>query len=187
MGRIGDITTKDDLVSHLVSLRAAAIYDIFAQVCLQQFAKQCIEGKANPQSLVTNLPEGSLSFGSFIEHLDNVSTTAVVETKRNANRATTRNFLKESFRITQAYCKETSQSSVVTSQPWYQFARILVNCLSHSFRLDYSPYDLKKLPVSYAAETIDSSMDGQTVSIQLQVLLELADDIRIFAQSDILQ
>ena len=185
MGTISEIATKEDLVSHLVSLRAAAVYDIFAQVCLQKFANQCREGTADVHSLVTELPEGQLSFGSFIEQLDNLSVHAAVETKRNANRATTRNFLKETFRIAQAYCESSSQNTLLTSQSWYQFARIVVNCLSHSFRLEYRPYDLTKLPVTYDRVTLDSSMNGQSVSMDIRVLLQLSDDILAFARFEL--
>ena len=138
MGKLGEITTKEDLVAHLISLRAAAIYGIFGQTCLQNFAKQCMAGEADPESLTTELPEGRLSFGSFMRQLATLGPQAAAETKRNANRALTRNLLKEMFRITQSFCYASGKQHTLTSQSWYEFTRILVNSLSHNFRWEVS-------------------------------------------------
>lgn len=185
MATFGDIETKADLVGCLTSLRSAAIYDIFAQISLQCFAKDCMEGRADPELLVTELPEGRLTFAAFINGLDQIGPEAAKETKRNANRAVTRNAMKEAFRLTQAYCEASSQEGDLKSQPWYQFARILVNSLSHSFRLDFRQHDLKKLPVMYESEILDSTMNGKSVSMPLSILVKLLDDIVRFVSNDL--
>ena len=60
----------------------------------------------------------------------------------------------------------------------------MVNCLSHSFKFSFRPYDLTKLPVSYSGIIIDSSNDGKTLSMKLEVLISLFDEIIGFLVSD---
>ena len=180
---ISDISTKADLLNHLASLWMAAIYDIFAQTCLHQFIKNWSTGTADPDSLTTELPEGTVTFRKFMDQLAAMGNCAQLETKRNANRALTRNFLKEVFRITQSFCKKTDQANKMAAEHWYQFTRILVNSLSHNFRLDYRPHDKSQLPVTYKNETLDISMDRKPVSMQLSILLSLTDEIINFAKN----
>lgn len=185
MNCIGDIKTKDDLLSHLLSFRAAGVYDIFAQTCLHEFIKDWKEGNENPDELVTELPEGTVTFREFMDSLSKLGDQAPVETKRNANRFLTRNLLREGFRVTQSYCEETNQSDKMTSKPWYQFARIVVNCLSHNFKYQFRQYDLSKLPVAYLGNTIDQSQDGKSTHLKLGVLLSLFDEITDLVRNDI--
>ena len=72
--------------------------------------------------------------------------------------------LKELFEITKDYCKTTSQESILTSQPWYQFWRMLRNCLSHDFKFTFSAYDKKKLPVTWRGVTIDLALEGKPLT-----------------------
>jgi len=169
------------------SLRAAAIYDIFAQVCLHDFIKDCHRGTADPKTLTTKLPEGELDFDKFCAELGKLGSRALVETKRNANRAVTRNYLKEVFRVTQSYCDKSGQYSVLESESWYHFTRILVNSLSHNFRLEFRDNDKKYLPVSYGDETLDLKMDGQAISGKLELLVRLADEIINFSRDRLAQ
>lgn len=185
MATIGEISTKDDLRGHLISLREAAIYDIFAQTCLHEFIKKWQQGEADPTLLKTELPEGTIDLAKFMERLAHHGGRALVETKRNANRGTTRNLLKEGFRITQAFCQSTGGDAQMTGQSWYQFARIIVNCLSHDFRFQFRPHDLKKLPVHFRGHSIDASQNGQSLSMQLGVLLALYDEIVVFVTNQL--
>jgi hypothetical protein len=180
---VGDINSKDDLVGHLISLRMAAIYDIFAQTCLHEFIKKWNQGEADPDELTTVLPEGTITLRQFMKQLAVFGNDAPVETKRNANKFLTRNLLKEVFRITQSYCLESGQANTMTAEPWYKFARIIVNSLSHNFRLDFRTHDRDQLPVSYKGETIDASMDRKPLRMQLSALLSLIDDIIDFARN----
>lgn len=182
-GTFGDIGTKDELVDSLFSLRTAAIYDIFAQSCLHEFFKQASSGAADLESLSTVLPEGAITLKEFVEQINKHGDQALVETKRNANRFLTRNLLKETFRITQSYCSSTGQRDVLENEVWHQFARIIVNSISHNFRLDFRPYDKRLLPVSFKDVEITEAMDGSPISFQLQVLIELVDEIIEFSRN----
>jgi hypothetical protein len=177
MTTIGEISTTDDLRGHLIALREAAVYNIFAQTCLHEFIKKGRQGETDPSSLKTELPEGTIDLAQFMARLAQHGDQAPVETKRNANRSTTRNLLKEGFRITYSFCRSSGANAQITGQPWYQFARIIVNCLSHDFRFQFKSHDLKQLPVHFRGRSIDASLDGQSLSMPLWVLLELYDEI----------
>jgi hypothetical protein len=183
--KIGDINSKDDLLGHLTSIRIAAIYDIFAQICLHEFFKKANRGGVDLNVLKTKLPEGVISLKEFVEQVNKIAPKALVETKRNANRALTRNLIKEIFRITKAYCKKANQSLKISNQSWYQFARITTNCISHSFRLEFNLYDKRQLPVVYNGITIDEAMEGQPIKMPLQILINLVDDIIKFVKEEV--
>lgn len=175
--RISDVYDQKSLTSTLITLRTAAVYDLFAQTLLHNFYKEVAAGKADLSSLVADLPEGKLTLKHFTDHLTAGDERALVETKRNANRALTKNLFRETFRITEAYCRNSNQLDTLKENTWFEFARIVANCLSHNSRLDFRPYDLQRLPVSYKGAIIDSSMDGQGISLQLEILINLVDEL----------
>ena len=181
-GTFGEISSKSELIDSLFSLRAAAIYDIFAQTCLHEFFKQAHNGLADLESLSTVLPGGAITLKDFVEQIGKHGNQALVETKRNANRFLTRNLLKEAFRITESYCTSTGQKNVLQNEAWYQFARIIVNSLSHNFRLDFRSYDKTLLPVSFKGIEMTESMNGKPISFKLQVLIDLVDEIMGFSK-----
>ena len=62
--------------------------------------------------------------------------------------AVQRNCMKELFEQVKLYGSETNQAQFVGAAPWYQFLRIVRNCLSHDMKLQFRSYGLKQLPVS---------------------------------------
>ena len=70
----------------------------------------------------------------------------------------------DSFELTKQYCKESDQLEIFQSQTWYQFGRIIRNCLSHNFKFEFNDYDRKKLPVSWGRVIIDESMHGKDLN-----------------------
>ena len=76
-----------------------------------------------------------------------------------------RALIKESFELIKDYCDDTNQSSSFKTEPWYQFARMIRNCLSHNFRFEFNKYDKTLLPVSWKNRTIESSMHGQHLKL----------------------
>jgi len=183
--RLSDIESRDQLITALNSLRAAAIYDLFGQTLLHNFYKDIAAGKVDANGLVVSLPEGSITLEQFNNWLNGISETALVETKRNANRALTRTLFKETFRITESYCRRSKQISTLRSASWFEFARIIANGLSHDFRMRFSRYDLTRLPVTYNGIRIDETQDGNAISLQLEVLVNLMDDMIEFSSSTI--
>jgi hypothetical protein len=169
--RTGDIKSQQDLVNHLFAMRTGAVYDLFGQILLHNFFKDVAAGKADASTLVATLPEGTLSLQDFVVLHDRISDTALRETKRNANRALTRNLFKETFRLTLSYCNYSNQKEAIKSEHWFEFARVVANSLSHNFRLDFRPYDLSVLPVMYGGVTIDASMNGKTIEGTIETLI----------------
>lgn len=164
--RTGDIKSQQDLVKHLFSMRTAAIYDLFGQTLLHNFFKEIAAGKADATTLIATLPEGTLSLRDFVAMHDRISAAALRETKRNANRALTRNLFKETFRLTLSYCEFSDQKEAIKSEHWFQFARVVANSLSHNFRLDFRPYDLSVLPWTYSGHTEGGALTVWAYQVQ---------------------
>lgn len=96
--------------------------------------------------------------------------------------------LKELFEITKEYCKETNQDRLLTSQPWYQFWRLLRNCLSHNFRFEFREYDKQCLPVSWSGMTLDVSMEGKPLThgdMSRDELMAFLDEVKTFVESQL--
>lgn len=94
-----------------------------------------------------------------------------------------RSALKELFEITELYCKETNQQTVLTAQPWYQFWRILRNCFSHDFRFHFNKYDKSQLPVSWSGVTLDMSLEGKNLThgaFPREKMLKFLEEMREF-------
>jgi hypothetical protein len=72
-----------------------------------------------------------------------------------------RTLIKESFEHIKDYCETTNQYSAFKAEPWYEFARLIRNFLSHNCRFEFNKYDRDRLPVSWKALTITAEMDGR--------------------------
>jgi hypothetical protein len=77
-----------------------------------------------------------------------------------------RALIKESFELIKNYCDETNQDSKFKAKSWYQFARIIRNCLSHNFKFEFRKYDTALLPVTWKSRTINASMDGKHLELK---------------------
>ncbi len=76
-----------------------------------------------------------------------------------------RSLIKESFELIKDYCNDSNQSTSFKAERWYQFARIIRNCLSHNFKFEFNAYDRRLLPVTWKARTITLQMDGQHLEL----------------------
>jgi len=72
-----------------------------------------------------------------------------------------RNVTIDSFEALYNYCKDNGIQSHLQSQPWYRFARLVRNCLTHTQKMHFADYQLKWLPVSWNGNTIDKSLEGK--------------------------
>ncbi len=77
-----------------------------------------------------------------------------------------RALIKESFELIKNYCDETNQDFKFKAEPWYQFARIIRNCLSHNFKFEFKKYNNTLLPITWKSRTIDASMDGKHLELK---------------------
>ena len=80
--------------------------------------------------------------------------------------AVLRNCIKEIHEQVMLYGDKTNQIRVISAAPWYQFLRIVRNCLSHDMTLTFRPYDVKQLPVSWSGLTINASMHNSQLPMR---------------------
>ena len=98
--RTGEIRTKETLAGHLFSMRAAAVYDLFGQILLQEFFKGIRTGEKDPATLIASLPGVTLSLADFINQLTTShSRTMLALFRRGAAPASTaiRSSVREGF------------------------------------------------------------------------------------------
>ncbi len=94
--------------------------------------------------------------------------------------------LKESFEIIKDYCENTNQRNKMTSNDWYQFSRMIRNCISHNFYFEFNDYDKTKLPQIWKNRTIDLALDGKPMKLDFlgyDGVWELFKEFNDFAQT----
>jgi len=119
---------------------------------------------------VEHLQKSHCIFGGYVVDFRQVATLLANDNDRNIalKEFTTmliRGLLKESFEIVRAYAKSSRQSAKFKAQPWFQFFRLIRNCVSHNFHFDFRESDKGLLPVSWRGRTIDASLDHQPFEI----------------------
>ena len=88
--------------------------------------------------------------------------------------------LKEPFELIKDYCNFTNQIDIFNKQNWYQFARIIRNCLSHNFKFKFNDNDKSILPITWKNRTIDVSLDNS--HLQLSFLGGYVGAIELFGE-----
>lgn len=117
------------------------------------------------------LNESSASFGQYalqfkqVSGLLNQSADREIALKEFLT-SQIRALIKESFELIKDYCEGTNQNPSFKAEPWYQYARIIRNCLSHNFRFEFNRHDKTFLPVAWKNRTIDSTMDGKNLKLE---------------------
>ena len=97
-----------------------------------------------------------------------------------------RTFTTESFEKLKGYCDSTDQMEPMQKQPWYQFARMVRNCLKHSQYWKFNKYDLSILPVAWHGKTIEAGMNGKEMTWEFYDpfdALELWDEMYDFGKT----
>jgi hypothetical protein len=110
--------------------------------------------------------------------------TVIEEFENCLKRATVR----EGHELILLYCEQTNQFQVYKAQPWFQFARIIRNVVSHkdSGILREWPPDLERAcisSVSWHHHVLTESMVGSGVAFTLYDALNLLKDQIEFARS----
>ena len=112
----------------------------------------------------------SASFGTYTVTFDQVSKLLRVTTDRDIAvkeflTMLLRALIKESFELIKDYSDRSGQAMLLKSQNWYQFARIIRNCISHNFHFEFNSYDKGLLPVTWGSRTITAAMDRQPLPL----------------------
>ena len=102
--------------------------------------------------------------------------------------AVLRNCIKELFEQVKLFGNETNQMQIIWAAPWYQFLRIVRNCLSHDMKLQFHPGEMKRLPISWSGLTIDASMHNLQLPMRgflsREKVLELVDAVAEYLETD---
>ena len=65
-----------------------------------------------------------------------------------------RSYFRDAYQIVRAYCGDTNQLPTLKRAPWYEFARLMRDSLSHDMRLDLGDRVKKGLlPIEWTAPT----------------------------------
>ena len=82
-------------------------------------------------------------------------------------------------------CHKKDGAWPLKKQPWWQFFRIMRNCMAHDATFDFNSWDRKNLPVTWNGLTIDISMNHTSPSLEWfgpPELTELLSQITAFAR-----
>jgi hypothetical protein len=101
--------------------------------------------------------------------------------ERNYENSLLRILLREAHELILWYCEETHQFSIYKAEPWFQFARVLRNVISHkeSGTLREWPKDLTAkgiTAVTWRTRTIDTTMLNHRLVFYPPEGLELVND-----------
>lgn len=110
--------------------------------------------------------------------------------ERNYQNSLVRAMVREAHELILQYCEETNQFPVYKAAPWFQFARIMRNIVSHKEggTLRAWPSDLMKqgiTSVTWRTKTLDTSMLGTPISFYPPDALELLKDQIDFVASNL--
>lgn len=116
------------------------------------------------------LERNRAEFGSYVLDFSQVAALLRQEEDRNIAvheflKSQIRSFVKESFELLKAYCKQTGQFETFKAADWYHFSRIVRNSLSHDFKVAFRSGDEKLVPVMWGSRKIDLEMDGSDISL----------------------
>ena len=107
---------------------------------------------------VKSHPEaGSLGYIRHVFEKDDLFKHATKELRSSV----LRNCLKETFELIKVYGDATNQTALFKKAPWYQFLRIVRNCLSHDMQIRFREWDLDQLPVTWSGLALDRSMHNK--------------------------
>lgn len=72
-----------------------------------------------------------------------------------------RNLIKESYEVVHEYASSNNKITALKAEPWYWYARVIRNTVSHSLRYEFKANDIRNaLPIQWEGKTIDISLDG---------------------------
>jgi hypothetical protein len=150
--------TKQELIGQLTNAQNSYILGLAA---LSLFTSS---------EALDHLRKSNASFGTYSIQFEQVAKLLANEADRQVAvkeflTMLLRALIKESFELVKDYSDNTGQSATLKSQPWYQFARLIRNSISHNFNFEFNAYDKGLLPVSWKARTITAAHDGQPLPL----------------------
>jgi hypothetical protein len=125
--------------------------------------------------------EVEIQLGPLVKRAFEADFTAREGFKRNYENSLLRTMMREAHELILLYCDETQQFPIYKAQPWFQFARVLRNVMSHKEggTLREWPKDLLKkgiTSVTWGSKTFDTTMLGHRLVFYPPEGLELIKD-----------
>jgi len=122
-----------------------------------------------------------IKLGPLVKRARNDDYTAAEGFKRNYENSLLGAMMREAHELILLYCRETGQFPTYKAEPWFQFARILRNVMSHEEggTLKEWPSDLLRKGITSATwreKTFDTTMLGQRLVFYPPDGLELLKD-----------
>lgn len=97
--------------------------------------------------------------------------------------------IKESFKLIKDYSDNTNQKQIFQKQTWFEFARIIRNCLSHNFKFQFNKHDKSLLPINWRSKTIDINMEDTYLELSFFGYVEaweLFDEMNLFVKNTLI-
>ena len=144
--------TKNDLVNRLEHTKNNYILGLAAYSLFKS-------GQSSPllHSHAAAFGKYTVTFDQVDKLLQNPKDKLIV--LREFAKMLMRTLIKESFEHIKDYCTKTDQYAPFKQQPWYEFARLIRNFLSHNCLFEFNKYDADRLPVSWKNKIITIEMD----------------------------
>jgi hypothetical protein len=107
----------------------------------------------------------------------------------NVMRLGVKDAITQTYEVLREYCEATNQLVDMKSQPWYHFARLVRNSMSHDYTLNFrmrrgEVLRDQSLQFSDRCLVLKASQEGQELDLDLfpfQYAFELVDMMRRFA------
>ena len=173
--------TKDDLIVHLNTVLDNFIFGTALRCCFPndlwqrltnetlEFAHGGVVAKIELRPLVNRMSNQDEMQSLFDEY----------------EKSLRRSFLKEGHEVIQNYCEETNQFAAYKAQPWFEFARIIRNTVSHKDGGILRCWPDKRIKIAvWRTRTLEPSMVGHPVDFMPYEALHLLQDQIDFARSD---
>lgn len=156
------------LVDHLYTNYLTLWYSLFSLSALQDIENRDI---VNVEMSTGTKNFKTIILDQYSDHEEHIRDIAIV--------AACRGYLKENFRLTKNYLDEKNCLDRMQNRPWYQFTRILVNCLSHNMVFDLSKVNPNHLPARYKDFYITKDMDKTYTpsTFDAELYINLGDNI----------
>ena len=171
--------TKGELLNGLNIVLNNFLYGFMCPKLVPPESWMGISGKA---AIFESLEgEIQIQLGPLIRRAFDDDYTAREGFKRNYENSLLRALMREAHELILLYCEETDQFSKYKTEPWFQFARVLRNVISHKEggTLRKWPRDLLDsgiTSVTWRAKTIDTAMLGQRLVFYPSDGLQLVKD-----------
>ncbi len=171
--------TKDELLNGLNIVLNNFLYGFVCPKLVP--AERWKEASLKTAVFQSHEGEIQIQLGPLVRRAFDADYTAREGFKRNYENSLLRTLMREAHELILLYCEETKQSPAYKAEPWFQFARVLRNVMSHKEggTLREWPKDLLAkgiTSVTWRGRMFDTTMLGQRLVFYPPEGLELVRD-----------